>query len=94
MSVDELARLYVNYIEPSFKAFLMFVIVMAVLAFWAKLKDNDFLDISKEIFEVTIEYTYKIIVGTGMAVWFILRFMGQAMQAIGKTINEFFTSRS
>lgn len=94
MSFDELARVYVNYIEPSFKAFLLFVVVMAVLAFWAKLKEDDFLDISKEIFEATVHYTYKVVTFCGMAIWFSLRFMGQVMQSISRTIKEFLAGRS
>ncbi|PPR19518.1 MAG: hypothetical protein CFH43_00136, partial [Proteobacteria bacterium] len=30
--MEEFARLYVNYIEPGLKIFLMFLLVMAVLA--------------------------------------------------------------
>ena len=94
MSLDEIARIYVNYIEPSFKAFLMFVVVMAVLAFWAKLKSNDFLDISKEIFEATIHYTYKVCMVVGMGTWFALRFIGHAAQVVVRTVGDFFSSRS
>ena len=93
MSFEELARVYVNYVEPTFKAFLMFVVVTAVLAFWAKVKENDFLDISKEIFEATIHYTYKIVVVCGMGAWFVLRFLGQATQVVIKTVGDFFTAR-
>lgn len=94
MSFAEIARVYVNYIEPSFKAFLMFIVVMAVLAFWAKLKENDFLDISKEIFDGTIHYTYKAIIMVGMGIWFLFRFVGQALQALAQTINDFFSSKN
>ncbi|MAF31713.1 MAG: hypothetical protein CMF60_05860 [Magnetococcales bacterium] len=91
--MEEFARLYVNYIEPGLKIFLMFLLVMAVLAFWAKVKEGKLLDMASTVFHGTIDYTYKFFLFTGLGIWFVLRSIGRVFNIIFATVRDFFISR-
>tara|TARA_R110000868_G_scaffold218576_1_gene469009 strand:+ start:153462 stop:153740 length:279 start_codon:yes stop_codon:yes gene_type:complete len=91
--MKEFAEIYVNYIEPSLKVFLMFMLVMAVLAFWAKVKEGKLLDMASAIFQGTIDYTYKTIFFVGMGIWLFVRSVGRVFNIIFATVRDFFISR-
>lgn len=91
--MEDFARFYVNYIEPGLKIFLMFLLVMAVLAFWAKVKEGKLLDMASTIFHGTIDYTYKFFLYTGLAVWLVVRSIGRVFNIIFATVRDFFISR-
>lgn len=87
------AEIYVNYIEPALKVFIMFLVVMAVLAFWAKVKDGKLLDMAGSVFEGTLDYTYKAILYTGLGIWFLIRSIGRIIHVVFATVRDFFISR-
>jgi hypothetical protein len=91
--MEDFARFYVNYIEPGLKIFLMFLLVMAVLAFWSKVKEGKLLDMASTIFHGTIDYTYKFFFFTGLGIWFVLRSIGRVFNIVFATIRDFFISR-
>lgn len=91
--MKEFAILYVNYIEPALKIFVMFLLVMAVLAFWAKVKEGKLLDMASDIFHGTIDYSYKTVFFIGMGIWLTIRAIGRVLHIIFATIRDFFISR-
>ncbi len=91
--MEEFARLYVNYIEPGLKIFLMFLLVMAGLAFWAKVKEGKLLDMASDIFHGTLDYTYKFFLFTGLGIWFVIRSIGRVFNIVFATVRDFFISR-
>jgi hypothetical protein len=91
--VKEFAEIYVNYLEPALKVFIMFLLVMAVLAFWAKVKEGKLLDLASNIFHGTIDYSYKTIFFIGMGIWLVLRSIGRVFNIIFATVRDFFISR-
>ena len=91
--MKEFAELYVNYIEPGLKVFIMFLIVMAILAFWAKVKEGKVLEMASTIFQGTIDYTYKTFFFIGLAIWVVLRSIGRVFNIIFATVRDFFISR-
>lgn len=91
--MEDFARFYVNYVEPGLKIFLMFLLVMAVLAFWSKVKEGKLLDMASTIFHGTIDYTYKFFLFTGLGIWFVLRSIGRIFNIVFATVRDFFISR-
>ena len=91
--IQELARVYVNYVEPSLKAFVMFLIVLAVLAFWQKIKTHDILEIADETFRSTLGIMHKLILWTCQVLWTVCMFMGRVLQWSFVAIRDFFLSK-
>ena len=91
--MQEFAALYVNYIEPSLKVFIMIVVVLAILTFWGQVKDGRLLELSTKAFKATMEYTYKAVFLTGLGSWIFIRGVGRGISKVFVSIRDFIASR-
>lgn len=91
--MQEFATLYVNYIEPSLKVFIMIVVVLGILAFWAQVKEGKLLDLSTKAFQATLEYSYKAVFLTGLGTWIAIRGIGRGITTVFVSVRDFIASR-
>ena len=93
MQIEQAAQFYVEYIVPGIKVFLMFMLVMFVLAFWAKAKEGKLIDMAGAIFEGTIHYTYQFFYYTGLGIWMFFVTIFRGIRIVMAIIRDFFMSR-
>jgi hypothetical protein len=94
LSTENIAHIYVNYVEPGAKIFVLFMAVMAVLYFWNFVKDpKKQLDMASQFFHWMIGMMTAIVMGIGVAIYETCRFLWRVLHVIFATLRDFFISR-
>ena len=92
--IEAIGEIYVFYIVPGFKFFLLIILTLGVFAFWSLIKNKDFLQLASEAFHGLVHYTYITLLGITMGAWFVIRGIGQVFYVIFATVRDFFVPRS
>lgn len=93
MSVEDFAHLYVHYLLPGFKVFVFVLLVLLVLAFWAKAKQGNLMDLPSQIFKGTFAFLYGTFMYIYIAVAFVFSTIMRMFRIIMATLRDFFMSR-
>ncbi|MEC9292009.1 MAG: hypothetical protein VX730_06360 [Pseudomonadota bacterium] len=93
MTVEKFAYLYVHYLLPGFKIFVFLLLVLLVLAFWAKAKEGKLMDLPSQIFNGTFSFIYKTCLYIYLAIAFVFGTIMRMFRIIMATLRDFFMSR-
>ncbi len=93
MSIEKFAYLYVHYLLPGFKIFVFFLLVLLVLAFWAKAKEGNLMDLPSQLFNGIFSGAYKGALYLYIAIAFVFGTIMRMFRIVMATLRDFFISR-